>query len=191
MEEKLIRFFHALDRSFFIEGANTVLASFDRPVPIGYGQTISQPSLVLYMTDALRLDKSHRVLEIGTGSGYQSAFLAEFAKEVYTVERIEELSRKARTRLENLSYHTIHYKIGDGSMGWKEYAPYDRIMVTAAPRLMPQELVGQLAPQGIMILPLGPGGNQVLMKITKDAQGGIHEKRLLDVSFVELVGAYT
>ncbi|MBN2859175.1 MAG: protein-L-isoaspartate(D-aspartate) O-methyltransferase [Sphaerochaetaceae bacterium] len=191
MEEKLIRFFHALDRSYFIEGANKVLAPFDRPVPIGYGQTISQPSLVLYMSDALQLNKDLRVLEIGTGSGYQSVFLAEFAKEVYTVELIEDLSRKARKRLEHLSYHNIHYKIGDGSLGWKEYAPYDRIMVTAAPRLMPHELIEQLAPTGIMILPLGPGGNQVLMHITKDAQGVIHEKRLLDVSFVELVGAYT
>ncbi len=191
MDEKLIRFFHSLDRSYFIEGANRVLSTLDAPLPIGYGQTISQPSLVLYMTDKLRLDKELRVLEIGTGSGYQSVFLAEFAKEVYTVELIEDLSDKARKRLQNLSYHNVHYKIGDGSLGWKESAPYDRIMVTAAPRLMPQELIGQLAPRGLMIIPLGPSGNQVLMQITKDAQGGIHEKRLLDVAFVELVGKYT
>ena len=191
MDEKLIRFFHSLDRSYFIEGDSRVLSSLDTPLPIGYGQTISQPSLVLYMTDALRLRKNLRVLEIGTGSGYQSAFLAEFSGEVYTVERIEELALKAQSRLERLSYRNIHYRIGDGSQGWKDHAPYDRIMVTAAPSGMPLELIDQLAGQGIMILPLGPAGNQRLIRITKDSFGGIQEEHLLDVSFVELVGPYT
>lgn len=191
MQEKLQAFFATLDRSRFIDNQYRVLSSLDRPLPIGHGQTISQPSLVVYMTEQLQLEEHHKVLEIGTGSGYQTVFLATFAKEVYTIEFIEDLGLKAKDRLTQMEYHNIHYKIGDGSEGWAEHAPYDRIMVTAAPNKMPSNLIDQLAPKGIMILPVGHSGWQELLKITKQENGEATEEKLLDVSFVEMVGEYS
>jgi len=122
-DEKLRAFFRSLDRSLFVEGGLKPLAPLDRPLPIGFGQTVSQPTLVLDMTAALELDKNCRVLEIGTGSGYQTTFLAEFAGEVFTVERIPELSLQARERLARLGYSNIRFRTGDGSLGWAQYAP--------------------------------------------------------------------
>ncbi|HCG64130.1 MAG TPA: protein-L-isoaspartate(D-aspartate) O-methyltransferase [Sphaerochaeta sp.] len=191
MDEKLLQFFHSLDRSLFIDNRYKTLAKLDRPLPIGHGQTISQPSLVVYMTAQLQLAKTTRVLEIGTGSGYQTAFLAEFSKEVYTVELRGDLGDSARERLDALGYRNIRYKLGDGSLGWVEHAPYERILVTAAPKRMPEDLIGQLAPEGIMILPLGPPGYQQLLMVTKDKEGGVTQTKLLDVAFVELVGKYS
>ena len=156
MDRKIVDFFHSLDRSLFIDNENKAFASLDAPLPIGFGQTISQPSLVVRMTDWLHLDAYCRVLEIGTGSGYQTAFLAEFSGQVYTVERIPELSAAAQSRLKALGYNNINYRIGDGSVGWIEEAPFDRIMVTAAPLQMPDDLVAQLAPGGVMVIPVGP-----------------------------------
>jgi len=191
MDEKLLQFFHSLDRSLFIDNRYKTLAKLDRPLPIGHGQTISQPSLVVYMTAHLRLDKTTRVLEVGTGSGYQTAFLAEFAKDVFTVELRGELGVKARQRLDALGYRNIQYTLGDGSLGWAEHAPYERILVTAAPKRMPEDLIDQLAPEGIMILPLGPPGYQQLIMITTDVDGGVTQTKLLDVAFVPLVGKYS
>jgi protein-L-isoaspartate(D-aspartate) O-methyltransferase len=190
MNQKLVDFFRKLDRSLFIDNENKSLAHYDSPLPIGFGQTISQPSLVVMMTDKLALDPSCRVLEIGTGSGYQTAVLAEFSKEVYTIERIPELATAARNRLEHLGYTNINYKIDDGSVGWIEHAPFDRIMVTAAPQAMPDDLIAQLAPEGIMILPVGPQGWQQLIQITNDSQGILHTQKLADVAFVPMVGKY-
>lgn len=187
MDEKLLQFFSSLDRSRFVDEPYKALSSLDHPLPIGYGQTISQPSLVAYMTEQLELDKTHTVLEIGTGSGYQSAFLAEFSGEVYTVERIGELSKKAEERLSSLGYRNIHYRVADGNLGWPEHAPFDRIMVTAAPKDIPKSLLDQLAPEGIMIIPVGPQGWQELLNVTKDRHGSVSERKLLDVAFVELV----
>ena len=191
MDEALLHFFASLDRSLFLDRTYKAFAKLDRPLPIAMGQTISQPSLVLYMTDQLQLNKTHKVLEIGTGSGYQTAFLAEFCHEVFTVELHTELQAQARERLASLGYHTIHYKLGDGSLGWAEHAPYDRIMVTAAPKTIPPELIEQLAPEGIMIIPVGPAGWQELVMMTKDKEGQVHRQKLLDVAFVELVGKYS
>ena len=191
MDEKVRRFFSSLDRARFIDNEYRLLAKVDGPLPIGHGQTISQPSLVVYMTEQLQLEKSHKVLEIGTGSGYQTAFLAEFTHKVYTVEIIEELGTRARERLDLLGYRNIDFKIGDGNEGWAEFAPYNRIMVTAAPQLMPMELVDQLAPGGIMMLPIGPSGWQELVIISKDMEGNITKRKLLDVSFVPLVKSAT
>lgn len=191
MDEALLQFFTSLDRSLFLGNRYKDLAKLDRPLPIGMGQTISQPSLVLYMTQQLDLKKNQKVLEIGTGSGYQSAFLAEFCAELYTVELLAELQKQAKERLRGLGYHNIHYKVGDGSLGWAEHAPYDRIMVTAAAKRMPLPLIEQLAPGGIMIIPVGPLGWQELMQVTKDSEGNIEQKKLLDVAFVELVGKYS
>lgn len=191
MDEALLQFFTSLDRSLFLGMQYKGLAKLDRPLPIGLGQTISQPSLVLYMTQQLDLKKNQKVLEIGTGSGYQSAFLAEFCAELYTVELLSELQKQAKERLRGLGYHNIHYKVGDGSLGWAEHAPYERIMVTAAAKRMPLPLIEQLAPGGIMIIPVGPLGWQELMQVTKDLEGNIEQNKLLDVAFVELVGEYS
>lgn len=191
MDEALLQFFTSLDRSLFLGMQYKGLAKLDRPLPIGLGQTISQPSLVLYMTQQLDLKKNQKVLEIGTGSGYQSAFLAEFCAELYTVELLAELQKQAKERLLGLGYHNIHYKVGDGSLGWADHAPYERIMVTAAAKRMPLPLIEQLAPGGIMIIPVGPLGWQELMLVTKDSEGNIEQKKLLDVAFVELVGKYS
>ncbi|MEA5108758.1 MAG: protein-L-isoaspartate(D-aspartate) O-methyltransferase [Sphaerochaeta associata] len=191
MDEALLQFFTSLDRSLFLGMQYKGLAKLDRPLPIGLGQTISQPSLVLYMTQQLDLKKNQKVLEIGTGSGYQSAFLAEFCAELYTVELLAELQKQAKERLRGLGYHNVHYKVGDGSLGWAEHAPYERIMVTAAAKRMPLPLIEQLAPGGIMIIPVGPLGWQELMQVTKDSEGNIEQKKLLDVAFVELVGKYS
>ena len=187
MDEKLLQFFSSLNRSRFVDEPYKVLSSLDRPLPIGHGQTISQPSLVVYMTEQLELNKTQTVLEIGTGSGYQSAFLAEFSGELYTVERISELSKKAEERLSSLGYKNIHYRVADGNLGWPEHAPFDRIMVTAAPKNIPKPLLDQLAPEGIIIIPVGPEGWQELLKVTKDRHGSVSERKLLDVAFVELV----
>jgi len=187
---KLYEFFKKLDRSIFIDGEYKEYAHYDSALPIGHGQTISQPTLVYSMTAQLELDKDCRVLEIGTGSGYQTAFLAEFAKEVYTVERIEELSLRAQERLKALGYGNIRYKIGDGSEGWKEYAPFDRIIVTAAAGKIPDPLVEQLAPGGRMIIPVGNKGLQQLLLICKDDKGNVNTKHLENVIFVELKGKY-
>ena len=162
----------------------------DNPLPIGYGQTISQPSLVLQMTRELELEKTHKVLEIGTGSGYQTAFLAEFSGEVYTVERIAELSNKAKSRIEGLGYKNVHFKIGDGSYGWSEYAPYDRIIVTAAAGRIPDALIDQLKTGGKMILPVGESDLQELVRVIKKDDGRIDKEYLTLVRFVELVGEY-
>ncbi|MGI5880359.1 MAG: protein-L-isoaspartate(D-aspartate) O-methyltransferase [Syntrophomonadaceae bacterium] len=190
MDQKLIAFFKSLDRSFFIDNEFKEYAYLDRPLPIGYEQTISQPSLVLEMTDRLALDKNCRVLEIGTGSGFQTALLAEFSGNVYTVERIRELAESARNKLEQLGYRNICYRIDDGSAGWKEHAPYDRIIVTAAAEIIPETLINQLATGGIMIVPVGPRGMQQLKLITRDFEGKLNIETIGEVAFVEMKGKY-
>lgn len=186
----LFAFFQKLDRSQFIDNEYKELAGYDTPLPIGFEQTISQPTLVLQMTTALDLTKECRVLEIGTGSGYQTAFLAEFAKEVYTVERITALSEQAEERLKILGYRNIHFKIDDGSDGWPEFAPYDRIIVTAAARKVPELLIKQLKPDGKMLIPVGEKGSQDLLFIEKETDGSVNTTILEKVIFVELKGDY-
>lgn len=188
--EALDQFFQTLDRSHFLDDRQKPLAYRDAPLAIGFGQTISQPSLVLDMTRLLDPDKGSKVLEIGTGSGYQTAFLAEFSDQVYTIERIGQLSKKAQVRLGALGYSNIHFKIDDGSAGWPQEAPFDRIMVTAAAGKRPDLLIGQLAPRGRMIIPVGPPSLQELLLITKDDRGRIREQRAGSVRFVEMVGPY-
>ncbi|MDD2233807.1 MAG: protein-L-isoaspartate(D-aspartate) O-methyltransferase [Desulfitobacteriaceae bacterium] len=187
---KLRAFYQKLDRSFFIDNEYQECAYLDRPLPIGHGQTISQPSLVLEMTRILDLNKNCKVLEIGTGSGYQTVLLAEFSGTVYTVERIRELSEKAKEKLDILGYTNILYKVGDGSEGWSEQGPFDRIIVTAAAEIMPDELIIQLKPEGKMLIPLGPREMQELMFIQKDTAGKISSESLGKVVFVEMKGKY-
>jgi len=188
--QELESYFHSLDRSFFVDDDMKKYADQDKPLPIGFGQTISQPSLVLQMTRLLAPEKDSKVLEIGTGSGFQTAILAKMSAEVFTVERIDELMENAKKRLEALNFTNIHYKVGDGSMGWKEHAPYDRIMVTAAAGLLPIELVNQMAPGGRMVIPIGPSSAQELTLITKTDDGKIHTKTICPVRFVKLKGQY-
>ncbi|HHV96184.1 MAG TPA: protein-L-isoaspartate(D-aspartate) O-methyltransferase [Clostridiaceae bacterium] len=188
--QELETYFRSLDRSFFVESDMKKYATLDEPLPIGYGQTISQPSLVLEMTRLLSPEKDSKVLEIGTGSGFQTAILAKMSGKVYTVERIDKLMEKAKKRLETLNFTNVYYKVGDGSMGWKEYAPYDRIMVTAAARVLPVELVNQLANGGRMVIPIGPPDLQELKLITKTENGVIQSKTMGMVRFVELKGQY-
>ncbi len=190
MNKILKKFFDTLDRSYFIDNEFKCFACLDRALPIGHEQTISQPSLVLKMTENLNLNEKCKVLEIGTGSGYQTAFLAEFAKEVYTIERIEELGAKAREKLERLGYKNIFYKIGDGSEGWPQYAPYDRIIVTAAAGKIPDELIDQLNVGGIMIIPVGAEGSQELKLINRDLDGNVSTTTIGYVVFVEMKGKY-
>lgn len=183
-------FFHKLDRAFFIDNEFKAYADLDRPLPIGHGQTISQPSLVLEMTLQLDPLPDSRILEIGTGSGFQTALLAEFARQVYTIERIEELAVRSRERLRQLGYHNIHYRVGDGSEGWPEHAPYDRILAAAGAERLPDPLLEQLAPGGRMIVPVGPAGLQELLLVRKDEQGGLRRQTLGEVRFVEFKGQY-
>lgn len=182
-------FFVQLDRSKFMEFGKA-LAPIDNAFPIGYGQTISQPSLVLYMTQLLDLNPKCKTLEIGTGSGYQTAFLSYFSNEVYTVERIKALYEKAKVRLSEMGYDNIHFKLGDGSYGWAEFAPYDRIMVTASASEVPTTLLDQLKPGGKLVIPVGPHSMQVLYLITKDLDGTVHKKEIERVRFVRLIGEF-
>lgn len=188
--KEIVAFYRRLDRSLFLDDAIKRYACEDRPLPIGYEQTISQPSLVLEMTLALDLNSSCRVLEIGTGSGYQTALLAPFVKEIFTVERIPELSLQAQTILQLLGHSNIRYMVGDGTRGWPEFAPYDRIIVTAAAAQVPAALVDQLMPGGRMVVPVGWSDIQELLLIHRTETGEILQNRLGLVRFVELVGDY-
>ena len=189
-EDDIAQFYHSLDRALFLDGGQQRFAYENRPLPIGYGQTISQPSLVLEMTLALAPDETCRVLEIGTGSGYQTALLARFASEVYTVERIGALQKSAKQRLDAMGFENIRYRISDGSEGWAAHAPYERIITTAAAGEMPAALIDQLAPGGIAIMPVGPAACQDLLKVRKTSDGSLEKQTLCRVRFVELVGRY-
>lgn len=161
----------------------------DHPLPIGFDQTISQPFIVGYMTEAARLSKDAKVLEVGTGSGYQAAILAELVAQVYTIEIIPELAAGARKVLGELGYRNVEVRTGDGYAGWKEHAPFDAIVVTAAPDHVPQALVEQLAVNGKMIIPVGTG-EQEMRVITKTATG-VTQESTLGVRFVPLVRSDT
>jgi protein-L-isoaspartate(D-aspartate) O-methyltransferase len=174
----------AVPRHRFVPPDQASAAYDDRALPIGFGQTISQPYVVAYMTQALHLAPAHRVLEVGTGSGYQSAILAQIVKDVQTMEIVPELAARARELLAELGYSNVHVRGGDAYVGLPELAPFDRIIVTAAPDHVPQPLIDQLAVGGRMIVPVG-GSRQQLVLVTKDADE-IHSERLLDVVFVPL-----
>ena len=176
-------------RERFVPGDASHLAYQNHPLPIGHGQTISQPFIVALMTDLLGAQPEHRILEIGTGSGYQAAVLAELVSEVYSIEIIEELAATATTLLEGLDYTNIHIKVGDGWHGWPEEAPFNGIIVTAVAEDVPPKLVEQLAPGGRLVLPLGlPGRGQMLAVVEKQADGSIVQRDVLPVQFVPLTG---
>ena len=163
----------------------------NRPLPIGHGQTISQPYIVAVMTDLLGINPDHRVLEIGTGSGYQSAVLAELANSVFSIEIIQPLGQQAEQRLRRLGYDNIELRIGDGYYGWTEHAPFDAIIVTAASGHVPPPLVKQLRVGGKMIIPVGSRfATQELILITRESDGGITTRQILPVRFVPLTGEH-
>lgn len=158
------------------------------PLPIGCGKTISQPFIVGLMTDLLAIDAGDTVLEIGTGLGYQAAVLAELAQKVYSVEILEELAEQAKQRLRQQKYTNIEFKIGNGYYGWPEHAPYDKIIVTAAPDLIPPPLIEQLKPGGKMVLPAGLAEAQRLLLVEKDVTGALTTTEILPVRFTQLEG---
>ena len=173
-------------REAFVPGASLEIAYGNFPVDIGSEQTISQPSIVAQMTEALQLAGHERVLEIGTGSGYQAAVLSLLSREVFSIERIETLARQASARLAELGCANVHVRIGDGYRGWPDEAPFDRIIVTAAPPRIPRALVDQLMDGGILVLPVGEQGSQSLVRITK-RNGELLVEDLGGVRFVEMI----
>jgi protein-L-isoaspartate(D-aspartate) O-methyltransferase len=186
--DETMRAIAAVPRAEFVPEGHVSLALENRPLPIGYGQTISQPFVVALMTELLALSQESVVLEIGTGSGYQAAILAQLAKAVFTVERVAELADLARQRFEQFGLDNVHVRQADGYEGWAEQGPFDAIIVTAAARQIPQALLGQLKPGGRMVIPVGlPHAAQELLRVTKDEQEQIHTEPVLTVAFVPMV----
>jgi protein-L-isoaspartate(D-aspartate) O-methyltransferase len=184
-DEKILAAMRKVPREKFIPEDLKDYAYGDYPVPIGYGQTISQPYIVAYMTQAVKIAPGDRVLEVGTGSGYQAAIIAEIAEEVFTVDIIENLTKTAQKRLEDMGYRNIKFKCVDGYKGWRDNAPFDVIVVTAAPPEMPEELIGQLKTGGRMIVPVGEN-MQDLWLITK-TESGYDKDKLIPVQFVPMI----
>lgn len=178
-------------RHLFVDPARRSAAYTDMPLPIGHGQTISQPYIVALMTELVRPQANDRVLEIGTGSGYQAAVLSPLVAEVYTIELERALADEAQRRLQELDYRNVQVRAGDGYLGWPEVAPFDVIVVTAAPDHVPQPLLQQLKPGGRMVLPVGPTtSTQELRLLEKDAQGNLHSTKITPVRFVPLRRAH-
>jgi protein-L-isoaspartate(D-aspartate) O-methyltransferase len=188
-DERVVAAMSRLDRARFIPPRWCEDADRDRPVPIGHGQTTSQPSLVALMTELLHLQGRERVLEIGTGSGYQAAILAALCAEVFSVERIPELAEAARALLvDGLGLGNVRLRVGDGGLGWPEAAPFERIVVTAAAAGIPEALLAQLAPGGRLVIPVGSHqGFQWLRTVDRDEQGALRERDVVPVRFVPLV----
>jgi len=188
-DKAVLDVFSKVERDRFIPEELIVSAYADYPVPIGEGQTISQPFIVALMTESLGLAGTERVLEIGSGSGYQTAVLAELAGEVYSIERFDGLGGRAKRVLDELGYKNIKIKIGDGTLGWPQEAPFDRIIVTAASPKIPPPLFDQLKEGGRLILPLGESFSQVLTLVGK-VDGKLNSKDICGCVFVPLVGEY-
>ncbi len=187
-DEKVLAALRKVPRHLFVPQELRSFAHGDEPLPIGEGQTISQPYIVAYMTEALELTGDEKVLEVGTGSGYQTAVLAEIVRQVFTVELLSALSDRARVLLQKLGYTNIRYQVGDGTWGWEENAPFDAIIVTAAAPAVPKRLQDQLGPDGRMIIPVG-AGFQELFLVSRERRG-FRKKKLLPVRFVPLVSAH-
>ena len=185
-DERVLEAMRRVPRHLLIPESQRVHAYEDRPLPIGYGQTISQPFVVAYMTALLELRPDDRVLEIGTGSGYQAAVLAELAGEVYSIEILPPLAARAEASLKELGYSNVHVREGDGYLGWPSAAPFDKIILTAAPEEVPEALIDQLAIDGLLVAPVG-GINQLITIVRKTERGAI-TRETLPVRFVPMVG---
>ena len=186
-DPRVLRIMAAVPRHLLVDPTFSGRAYSDHALPIGQEQTISQPYMVGLMTQALGLEGDEKVLEIGTGSGYQTAMLAELADRVFTIERIPEIGIAARERLQGMGYSNIIYRIGDGTVGWREFAPYDRIIVTAGAPAIPPFLEEQLGIGGCCIVPVGDATNQSLVRVTRTATG-LQEQVLCSCTFVPLIG---
>ena len=186
-DARVLDVMRTVPRHLFVPESVRPLAYADRPLPIGRGQTISQPFIVAYMTDALGVARTHRVLEIGTGSGYQAAVLTHLAREVYTVEIVPELARRASALLDSLGYSNVYIREGDGYAGWPEHAPFDRIIVTAAPEQVPQTLIDQLANEGRLVIPVGT--SEQWLTLIEKTTNGVTQRRTIPVRFVPLTRA--
>ena len=186
-DKSVLEAMRTVPRHLFVRQKDVSRAYNDYPLSIGYGQTISQPYIVAYMTEMLQVEPQHRVLEVGTGSGYQAAILSHLVQEVYTVEIVRALAKKATDRLQRLDYRNIRVKAADGYYGWEAYAPFDRIIVTAAATLVPPPLLKQLRPGGKMCIPVGGQyAVQYLTLVEKSKEGDIKMKKVLPVRFVPL-----
>jgi protein-L-isoaspartate(D-aspartate) O-methyltransferase len=189
-DQRVLNAIRQTPRHLFVSPELAEMAYEDRPLPIGHGQTISQPYIVALMTDLARLGALDRVLEIGTGSGYQAAILSRLAAQVYTIEYIEALGLEAKKRLKDLHYENVEVRIGDGYRGWPEHQPFNAILVTAAIDRVPQPLLDQLKPSARMIIPLGTETeSQNLVVIEKDGHGGIRRSEIIPVRFVPFLGS--
>lgn len=184
-DKRLLDAMRRVERHRFVPEPVRHLAYEDNPLPIGSGQTISQPYVVAVMTEVLELQGNEKVLEVGTGSGYQAAILAELSREVYTIEILPELAGRAEKLLQELGYKNIKVKCADGYLGWQEYAPFDAIIVTCAPERIPQPLIEQLAEGGRMIIPVGKGFQE--LKLLVKTKGRLVEKSILPVMFVPMI----
>jgi protein-L-isoaspartate(D-aspartate) O-methyltransferase len=187
-DKRVLEAMMEMPRHLFVDKKYWPSAYEDHPLPIGEGQTISQPYIVALMTEKLELTGREKVLEIGTGSGYQAAILAKLAKEVYTVERFSSLSINAKAIHSELGSGNIYYKTGDGSLGWAEFAPFDRIIITAAAPDVPDKLFDQLCENGSMLVPIGARFSQVLTRITRDRSGHLLQEDICGCVFVPLIG---
>ena len=190
IDERVLAAMAKVPRHEFVPLELRQFAYVDSPLPIGYDKTISQPFIVALMTDLLDLSPDDTVLEIGTGLGYQAAVLSELAGRVYSVEIIEELATEARRRLKQLGYDKIEQRLGDGSQGWIQHGPYGKILVTAAPELIPPPLLNQLKPEGRMVLPAGTEDAQQLILVEKDRSGRLKTTEILPVRFLPLVTSH-
>ena len=188
-DERMLAAMKKVPRHLFVDEPMQHRAYDDSALPIGEGQTISQPYMVAVMTEFLELKGTEKVLEIGTGSGYQAAVLAELAKEVYTVERITVLAKRAEGRYRELGYDNIHVKVADGTLGWPEASPFDRIIITAGTPKVPEPLLQQLADQGMLIAPVGDRFSQQIIKVRKIGEKVVEEYHTPCV-FVPLIGEY-
>jgi protein-L-isoaspartate(D-aspartate) O-methyltransferase len=182
--EHVISAMRQVPRHEFVPAENRHMAYDDTPLPIGFNQTISQPYIVAYMTEKLNVTKKQKVLEIGTGSGYQAAVLSLLADSVYTIEIVKPLGEAARNKLKELGYNNVRVKIGDGYQGWKQHAPFDAIMVTAAPEKVPPPLIHQLKEGGTMVVPIGPQGGMQYLQLLVKRNGKMVKNKLLPVKFV-------
>jgi protein-L-isoaspartate(D-aspartate) O-methyltransferase len=185
-DARVLDVMRTVPRHRFVPEAQRPQAYGDYPLPIGYSQTISQPYIVAFMTQALATAPDHKVLEIGTGSGYQAAVLARLVRDVYTIEIVEPLATRARTTLQELGFANVHVRAGNGYLGWPEQAPFDRIIVTAAPEELPQALVEQLKVGGRMAIPVGVGDQE--LRILRRTATGIETLDTLPVRFVPMTG---
>ncbi len=183
LDERVMQAMATVPRHEFVPLELRPLAYVDSPLPIGYDKTISQPFIVALMTDLLAPQRTDKVLEIGTGLGYQAAVLCELAGRVYSVEIVEELAEEARRRLVRAGYGNLELRVGDGALGWPQHAPFDKIMVTAAPELIPASLINQLKPGGRMVIPAGIESAQQLMMLEKDATGKVRTREIIPVRF--------